>query len=329
MRFKVASGVLVVVILVFCLPSLAMQNKVGTAGALFLKIGMDVRSSGTGEACGALVGSAASAFGNPAGLASINQHQLFISDTEWIADIRLLGGAYAFPYGSYGVFAVSGVCVDYGSMPMVREAEADVVVETFSPKDIALGVSYARRWTDRLLVGGSVKYIDQAIADYHSRGFAFDFGTVYYTGFNTLRLAMTTSNFGPDMKYDGTYIDKYYIGTAYVETEKEFGTYDLPLNFRIALAYDFDLSPASRLTVAVDATHPNDYSERLHFGTEYSWADAFFLRGGYTINAEEMGLSAGCGARIATSVGIASLDYAYTDFGVFKGVHRFALGISF
>jgi len=329
MRRKITIATLVVGALVACQPASAMQNKVGTAGALFLKIGMDVRSSAMGEACGAVVGSAASAFGNPAGLAEITQHQVFISDTEWIADIRLIGGAYAFPYGSSGVVALSGICVDYGSMPMVREAEADVVVETFSPKDIALGISYARRWTDRLLVGGSVKYIDQAIADYHSRGFAFDFGTVYYTGFKTLRLAMSTNNFGPDMKFDGTYIDRYYIGTAYVETEKEFGTYDLPLNFRIAVAYDFEVSPSSILTVAIDATHPNDYSERLHVGAEYSWAETFFMRSGYTVNAEEMGFSAGCGVKLSTSLGTGTFDYAYTDFGVFKGVHRFALGISF
>lgn len=326
LRFTLSA---LVVFLLLATGVFGMQNKVGTAGALFLKIGMDVRAAAMGDAGGALVGSASSAFGNPAGLAGVSEKQVFITDTEWIADIRLLGGAFAFPYGLSGVVALSGVCVDYGSMPMVREAEADVVVETFNPQDIAFGISYARRWTDRLMVGGSVRYIDQAIADYHSRGVAFDFGTVYYTGFKTLRLAMSTNNFGPDMKFAGTYVDKYYIGTAYVETQKEFGTYDLPLNFRIALAYDFKMSSASKLTLALDATHPNDYSERLHLGAEYSWTETFFLRTGYTINAEEMGFSAGCGAKLSTSIGRATLDYAYTDFGVFNGVHRFALGIAF
>lgn len=310
-------------------PSYAMTNKVGTAGALFLKIGMDPRTVAMGEACGADVGHASSAFANPAGLAGIGSKEIFISDTEWIADIRLLGGVYAFRYGRSGVVALSGLCVDYGEMPMVRETEADVVVETFRPQDIAVGLSYAHRWTDRLLVGGSLKYIDQAIADYHSRGYAFDFGTVYYTGFRSLRLAMATHNFGPDMRFDGSYVDKYYIGTAYVEQDKTFGEYDLPLNFRIALAYDFDLSPTSRLTTAIDASHPNDYSERIHLGAEYAWAEMFFLRSGYTVNAEEMGFAAGCGLKISTSLGRSSIDYAYTDLGVFKGIHRFSLGMSF
>ena len=310
-------------------PSYAMISKVGTAGALFLKIGMNARSVAMADACAAVTFDGSAAFANPAGLAGVDRRQVFISDTEWIADIRLVGGVYAFPCGRAGVTALSAVCADYGEMPMVREMEADVVVETFNPRDVAIGISYARRWTDRLLVGGSLKYIDQSIADYSSRGVAFDFGTVYFTGFRSLRLAMSTNNFGPDMRYDGSYVDKYYIGTSRVEVEKNFGEYDLPLNFRIGLAYDFDLSPTSRITAALDATHPNDYSERVHLGAEYSWYETLFLRAGYTANAEEMDFSAGCGLKLDTSSGSGQIDYAYTSFGVFKSVHRFSLGIAF
>ncbi len=310
-------------------PAFAMMNKVGTAGALFLKIGVDPRSSAMGDASGAIVGSAANAFGNPAGLAAINQRQVFISDVEWIADIRLIAGCYAFPYNDLGVFAVSAVSANYGEMPLVRETSADAVVGSFSPRDVAVGISYARRWTDRLMVGGSFKYLEESIDDYRSCGIAFDFGTVYYTGFRTLRLAMSTNNFGPDMQFDGVYLDKYYIGTAYVESEKTFGEYDLPLHFRIALAYDFYPSANSRITAALDATHPNDYSERLHLGLEYSWDDMFAIRGGYVVNGEEMGFSTGCGLKMSTSLGTGWFDYAYTDFGVFRGVHRVGFGLSF
>jgi hypothetical protein len=328
MKLTISVGTLILVG-VLMVPAFATMNKVGTSGALFLKIGMDPRTVAMGEAGSSRVGDAASVFANPAGLAAIEGNQLFISDTEWIADIRFIGGAYAFEFSDYGVFALSAVAVDYGSMPMVREAEADVVVETFSPKDVAVQVSYATAWTDRLLVGGTMKYISQSITDYKSTGIAFDFGTVYYTGFNTLRLAMATSNFGPDMKFDGSYTDRYYIGTAYVEKEKAFSQYGLPLTFRIGVAYDFALTPTSRLTAAVDGTHLSDYSERLHLGFEYAWSEMLFLRTGYTTNAEEMGVSAGCGLGVNTGMGKAMLDYAFTDFGVFAGVHRFSLGLDF
>jgi hypothetical protein len=316
-------------IIAFAVPCLAMMNKVGTAGALFLKVCMDPRRVSMGEAGAAVVGDASSALANPAGLAALTGSQVFISDAEWIADIRLLGGVYAFELPGKGVFAVSGIAVDYGEMPLVREADADMIVEQFRPRDVAVGLSYARKWTDRLYVGGSFKYIDQSIADYSSRGIAFDFGTVYFTGFKSLRLAMATSNFGPDLRFDGSYTDRYYIGTAYVEEDKVYGAYDLPLDFRVGVAYDFNVSPNSRLTAAFDATHPNDYSERIHLGAEYAWDEALFLRGGYTTNAEEMGFSAGCGLNLSTGWGRGAVDYAYTDFGVFQGVHRVALGVSF
>ena len=321
--------ILAALVLAAAAPTFATTDRVGTAGALFLKVGMNVRSVGMGEVASATVGDAASVFSNPAALARLSSRQVSVCDAEWLADIRLIGGVYAFPYGSNGTAALSVVSVDYGDIPMVREAESDEIAGTFSPWDLALGLTYAREWTDRLLVGGSLKYIEQAIAEYHSRGVAFDFGTVYYTGFRSLRLSMATTNFGPDMSFDGNYLDKYYIGTAYVEQSKLFGGYDLPLNFRVGLAYDFDLAPSSRLTAALDATHPNDYSERVHFGAEYAWDETVFLRCGYITNAEEMNLSAGCGFNLETSMGAASLDYAYTNFGVFKGVHRMSVCMKF
>jgi hypothetical protein len=324
---RVSAAFVCVIALAF--PCFAMMNKVGTAGALFLKVGMDPRRVAMGDAGAAVLGDASSAFANPAGLAGLVGSEVFISDAEWIADIRLLGGVYAFQFRDMGVIALSGIAVDYGEMPLVREAEADVVVEQFRPRDVAIGVSYAKQWTDRLYVGGTFKYIDQSIAEFSSRGIAFDFGTVYYTGFNSLRLAMTTSNFGPDLRFDGSYTDRYYIGTAYAEEDKVFGAYDLPLDFRVGLAYDFETSRNSRLTTAFDATHPNDYSERIHFGGEYAWDEALFLRCGYTTNAEEMGFSAGCGLKLSTLWGQGAVDYAYTDFGVFAGVHRVSLGVTF
>ena len=59
-------------IIAFAVPCLAMMNKVGTAGALFLKVCMDPRRVSMGEASAAIVGDASSALSNPAGLAGLN-----------------------------------------------------------------------------------------------------------------------------------------------------------------------------------------------------------------------------------------------------------------
>ena len=305
--------------------SFATVDKVGSASALFLKIGIDSRAVGMGEAYSANLMGAPSVFGNPAGLAALSGREVFISDAEWLADIRLIGGAYGFKYKELGMFAISVLTVDYGEMPLVSEHESDVASGTFTARDLAIGFTYAKRWTDRLYVGGTFKYIDQTVADYSARGYAFDFGTVYHTGLRSLRLAMATTNFGPDMAYDGSYIDKYYIGTAHIEEERIFGSNDLPLNFRLGVAYDLEVGSSSQVTLALDATHPTDYSERVHFGGEYGWNNTVFFRVGYTTNAEEMGISGGAGVNLDTSFGSTAVDYAYTEFGVFSGVHRISM----
>lgn len=327
MRYTIALVALVtlVTVLLGAGTSFATVDKVGSSSALFLKIGMDPRGVAMGEAYSASVTGAPSVFSNPAGLAALAEKEIFLSDAEWIADIRLIGGAYGFKYKELGTFAFSVLTADYGDMPYVSEHESEVASGTFTARDIAIGFTYAKRWTDQLSVGGTFKYIDQTVADFSARGYAFDFGTVYYTGLKSLRLAMATTNFGPDLAYDGSYIDKYYIGTARIEEERLFGSNDLPLNFRLGIAYDLDVGVNSCITLALDATHPTDYSERVHFGGEYAWSNTMFFRIGYTTNAEEMGISGGAGINVDTSFGRTAVDYAYTEFGVFSGVHRISM----
>jgi hypothetical protein len=308
--------------------SFATVNKVGSSGALFLKIGIDSRGVAMGEAYSANVMGIPSVFSNPAGLATLAGKGVFVSDAEWLADVRLIGGAYGFKYKELGTFAFSILTADYGDMPLVSEHSSDVASGTFSARDIAIGFTFAKQWTHMLYVGGTAKYIDQTIADFTSRGIAFDFGTIYYTGLGTLRLAMATTNFGPDMTYDGSYTDKYYIGMSHIEEERLYGSNDLPLNFRLGVAYDFELGQNSFVTLALDATHPTDYSERVHLGGEYGWSNTLFFRMGYTTNAEEMGLSGGAGVLLDTSFGDTAVDYAYTEFGVFQGVHRISLKLN-
>jgi hypothetical protein len=308
--------------------SFATVNKVGSSSALFLKIGMDSRGVAMGEAYSASVMGAPSVFSNPAGLAALGGQEVFVSDAEWLADIRLIGGVYAFKYRELGTFAFSVLTADYGEMPLVSEHTSDEASGTFTARDIAVGFTYAKKWTDMLYVGGTFKYIDQSIYDYSARGIAFDFGTVYHTGFNTLRLAMATTNFGPDLTYDGSYVDKYYIGTSHIEEQRLFGSNDLPLNFRLGIAYDFELGSDGQVTLALDATHPTDYSERVHLGGEYGWSNTVFFRMGYTANAEEMGISGGAGVKLDTSFGATAVDYAYTEFGVFSGVHRISMQLT-
>ena len=87
------------------------------------------------------------------------------------------------------------------------------------------------------------------------------------------------------------------------------------------------------MTVAVDAIHPNDNTEYVNSGLEYTWANIVSLRAGWKSAYErgsEQGLTFGGGIEysLASQMDFV-LDYAYMDFGRLKPVHYFSFGLKF
>ena len=117
----------------------------------------------------------------------------------------------------------------------------------------------------------------------------------------------------------------------------------LPTTFRFGIAYDIleamDPDKDSRLTAALDITHPSDINETVNFGLEYGLANVFFLRGGYILNADNAyqdeigwltGLSAGLGARAKPIHGLGlGLDYTFRYYQYVKPTHRLQLTVGF
>jgi hypothetical protein len=83
------------------------------------------------------------------------------------------------------------------------------------------------------------------------------------------------------------------------------------------------------LTFTADAIHPRDYSERLHFGLEYSFRNMVYLRGGYKTNYDEEDLSMGAGLHYGLSGYAFTLDYAYVQFKNFDAVQMFSFDFQF
>jgi hypothetical protein len=140
---------------------------------------------------------------------------------------------------------------------------------------------------------------------------SFDMGTIYDTGFKTLKFGMSVRNFSEEIKFE----------------EEGF---QLPLTFKIGISLEplkaLDMYEENHeVLLVIDAVHPRSYPEYLNLGVEYSLMKMFKLRSGYISNQEEYGFTAGFGLQ---QYGF-SLDYAYTPFGVFDNVHRFSLGFMY
>ena len=316
-------------------------EKRGQSGMKFLSTSVDARAAAIGSAVTAETeGSSVSLFYNPASMAGMpGMFHVGFGRTEFIAGFGYNNLSLAFrPSGAnYGVFGLTLMNVDYGDFfQTVRSDNAEGFEDlgTYSPQAFAVGLGYARSLTDRFSAGAHVKYVGQDLGthatkrseagdlstqDYAVNTLAVDFGLLYRTGFRSMVIAMSTRNFSQELSY-----------------VRE--TFELPLSFQIGVAMDvFDLvgsvSAAHALNLKVDATRPRDFNEHFKFGAEYLFAPieaaSLALRAGLGQDAEEEGISLGAGLGYDMGSFRAAIDYAYTDFGVFGSLNRFALQIGF
>ncbi len=314
-------------------------TKVGTTAAQFLKIGVGARAAAMGESFVAVANDASAIFWNPAGLAALEGKEVLLAHTDWIADISFDFGGIAIPT-EMGTFALYAAALNMEEMERRTELKPEGTGEMFGASDLALGITYAKYFTDRFAFGLGVKYIQQQIWQETAQTFAIDAGIIYHTEVENLRLGMSLTNFGGKMQMDGkdllifVDIDPSLDGNndriiSRLNTEK----YDIPLAFRIGFAYDVLKTEFQTVSVAVDALSPNDYSEYVNTGFEYGFRDMVFLRGGYKgmgVSDQEVGFSLGGGVKYAFDQSLKlKLDYAYTDYGRLENTQRISIAVNF
>jgi hypothetical protein len=330
MKTKAVGLVAILMILSLANPANSGEfSRVGTVGAQFLKIGMGARYVAMGEASIACVNDAYAMYWNPAALTEITGSNLSLTNVDWILDVQLNHASFGKSLDPYSAFGVSITALTMGNMEITTVEEPEGTGETFTSSSYALTLGYARRLTDRFSAGVSGKYIWEGISEERASGFAFDFGTLFYTGFRSLRIGMNISNLGPELKLEGPELDTYHNpqpgNPNYDDVQAKLAVdpYDLPLTFRVD-------SPESRFTVTAEAKHPSDNVQQASLGGEYQWKEMFSLRGGYKLNYEEEGLTLGGGVKVNVGKNTEmDISYAWADFSHLSSVHRFSLGFDF
>jgi hypothetical protein len=309
-------------------------ERVGLAGWQFLKINVDARQAGMGGAYTAIShGDVGSVFGNPAALVEVKDFDVAFYNTSYIADINYYAAAIAKNFEGIGLFALSVNSLDMGDIPRTINSvipgegrtEGVVTGENFTGGDFAVGLTYARQITEQLSIGGSIRWIQESIDDVvdplKMTNVSFDFGTIFYTGWRSLRIAMAARNFGPDQNMVG-WSDQYQIEPVDVR---------MPIDFRLGLGMDFFDSENSPhfLTLVLEATHPSDGPEKVNTGAEYWFNKILALRAGYRFNYDEESFTFGAGVKYGFGDVAGRVDYAFADFGLLEQVHMFTLGITF
>lgn len=314
----------------------AASLRVGASGAQFLKIGVGSRYQGIGEAAVATVNDAYSMYWNPAGLANVEGSAITFTNVNWLLDIKMNYLGYARNFEGIGVFGVSTTVLSMGDQEIRTFENQDGTGTYYSASSYAIALTFSRHMTTRFSFGGTVKYIGEKIHLERASGMAFDFGTMFYPGYKSLRLGMSITNMGPEMKFDGPNLDVPYDPQNGTGSNSSVGArlkstpYNLPMAFRVGLAYDWQFGPKSILTLASELKHPNDNIEQGSLGGEFAYNDQFFLRAGYKINYNEESLALGGGLKTTVSGETRLLiDYSWQDFGRLESAQRFSVGFTF
>lgn len=323
--------------------ALRAQSKYGTTAAPFLGIGMGARAIGMGGAYVATADDITALYWNPAGIAGSGSSKIRMgfTNTQWLVGTTINWAGITIPAGNFGVIGIAVTALNYGTFEVTTTDVPEGTGETFDASDLSVQVTFAKRLTDKFAIGGSVKLIRQAIFTTSAQAAALDLGVLFNTGLlpNGLKLGMSISNFGTAMQLDGRGLVINYqqnpneSGTnantpAYLGTEVR----QLPLIFRVGLAYDAVKNDQSRLSIGADALSPTDNMNALNLGGEYSWRETVFIRAGYNAlfqTDSETGLTVGAGINYRLSRIGFKFDYTYQTFGRLNAPQWFTLGLEF
>lgn len=311
------------------------QSKVGTTAGNFLQIGLGARAVSLGEAASANASDLSGVYWNPSLAAQNSGHQAYFSHVQWFADIDLNYGAAMLDFNEMGKFGIMFSSLNTDQMEVTTELFPEGTGAVFTAQDLMIGLFYSRALTDRFNIGGAIKYINSTIWNMSASAIALDFGLTYKTPFEPLTLGMSLSNFGSEMKMAGSDLAIRFdpdltVGgnNDGVPAFQNTRSWDLPVIFRVGLAYNVVHTDEHSLLLLGDVLYPSSQENLINTGIEYGFLGRYFIRGGYRqllIDDAEGGLTLGAGVNVYNII----VDYAYSDRGNLDYVQYFSVGIKF
>ncbi len=333
--------------LAFVLGSLQLAQaeefrKVGTSIAQFLKVGVGARALAMGGAFESVANDASTVYWNPAGITNLDRTTWTFAHEAWLVDTGHDFSALVIPMNSSSYLGLSVNSMTVGDEEITTEMDPKGTDQFWNAQGIAAGITYARRMTDRFSLGATVKYISERIWNESATAVGVDVGTYLDTKYKGIVIGMAFTNFGNNMQLSGRDLIREYDPNeanslnASVDVRLHTEPWPLPTSFKISTSMEimgqgdrlFE-SDQSRLILAVNGTHPNDDSEKLNLGYEYSYRDMLFARGGYSRGYDLQQYAYGAGLKLNLYRQTLMLDYAFTPYGDFGNIQTFSISSGF
>ena len=338
MTIQRSIGLMLVAVMTMVNPGkMHAQTQVGTTAVTFLEIPAGARSLGMGEAFVSVADDISALYWNPAGITFSRDNQVAFETTEWFVDTRISYTAALIKSGDH-YFGAHLYLFDGGEMDVTTLTYPDGTGEEFSVQDISLGLSYARRLTQDFSVGGTLKMLQSRIWRMRAGSLALDLGFQYKTPFEGLNLGFSISNFGGEMRLQGDNsfvrvdLDPQNAGNNDgIPADLALKSWDLPLIFRLGVNYRMIQGLDHKLLIAADAVYPNNNTNYVNLGSEYTFRNVISLRVGYShlFLEDDFGLG-----HLRTGVGLTIRDqiqvnFAYSDRAELGGISTIGVYLHF
>ncbi|MHC4165138.1 MAG: PorV/PorQ family protein, partial [Planctomycetota bacterium] len=285
------------------------------------------------------------------------------------ADTRYNWAGIAFPFGD-GASAIGLQIGTYGfsDQPIYSLAIPEGDGSTYSVSETFFGLSYAQNFSDRFSAGITGKVINSKLAKTSATGFAVDFGTSFHAliAERPIRASFVIANLGTALEHDGVGLDiavnrpppplQQEVPQDPQPARYQSESFNLPVVFRVGLAYDFVNMAATRLTFMGQFEQPNNSNATGGAGLEWALTDigqsgfTVMARGSYAYQPDNnLDGNPGSGAGFATDLAskdgldgmafgggllynrgafILGLDYGYRHLGVLGGTHVYSLTVN-
>ena len=292
----------------------------------FLTHGVGARALGMGSAFVAVANDVTSGYWNPAGIADAEARSVHLMHSETFGDVvNYDTGAYVHPLSADAALAVTVIRLAVDDIPftgdfnvsdegVVQYNEDDIIWE--SDSEMAALISYARRSSERLRVGGNLKLIRKSIGNYSCYGLGFDLAGQYdVTERATLGINVrdvTTTFLVWDTKERERIMPTVKVGVAYTMPVSS-------MDGVVTAAVDADVRFENRRLA--DEYHIGAVSADTHYGVEFLYRDIVGVRTGLAMGQ----LTAGAGLSLAGF----TVDYAFGKHEYLDSSHRVSASYGF
>ncbi|MEJ7810433.1 MAG: PorV/PorQ family protein [Gemmatimonadaceae bacterium] len=332
-------------------------SRVGTRGANFLQLGVGARPLALAGVYAASASDLSSVYWNVAGLAEVQRPAVFLSRETLYGSSGLTNtfAAASLPVLS-GTLGVSFTSFTSGDITRTTEAYPegnDPVAGSFvSWSANAVGVHYARQFTDRLAFGLTGKYATEGITFATAKYYGFDAGTRFRSGLFGTTLGASVSNLGSASRVRGPAVDRkcprrdqpLFPTQRTLDCSLPTGQNQLPTMLRFGIQTDIVGGAESlmgqrgphRLALMADINDGIDSNVMPAVAAEYVLSNRLslrvgkrFLHDGRTEAGGTDGLGGGIGLAIPLFGRRVLVDYAYRDYGDLSNNQAFSFQFEF